>query len=80
MYDYSYCGIVNVPVVTCIFINYQSFVCAEVSTVFYACYLLTCVFGYFTEALFHVLLTVTFASQRHGVCLIFICVLFYIHG
>ena len=29
--------------------NYQSFVCAEVSTVFYACYLMICVFEHFVE-------------------------------
>ena len=47
----GYCGIVNVPdVIIIIIYELPNFVCTEVSTVFYACYLLTCVFGQF-EAL-----------------------------
>ena len=51
---------VNVPVVIIIY-ELPNFVSTEVSTVFYACYLLTCFWTLF-GALFHVRLT--FTSQQ----------------
>ena len=62
-----------------LFVNYQSFVCAEVSTVFYACCLLMCVFGHFIKHFFLTVQLILLISHMQSVH-VCVCVLFHIQG